>query len=271
MSEKLKKEFYLLAGLPRSGNTLLASVLNQNPNFYVSPLSPMPDYLHNLYKVACESPDINSTEIIAPSDFAIKKFIHNYYADIKQPIIFDRQKTWGTPANYYNALTFIQPNIKVIFTTRSLVEILASLITVLGPIVNDAMSKNNWVWKSHLSENDNKCDFLMSPFYDLDKIYTTYTTIKNYPNNFLVVRYEDILEKPTATMRSIYDFLGQNFYKHNFEKIERAETYNERSIGMPDNLHEVKPRLAALTLRAKDILSEYALSKYGRDKELLCM
>jgi sulfotransferase len=263
------KQFYLLAGLPRSGNTLLASLLNQNPNFYVSPISPLPDYLNCLYKTSCQSPDINSTGIIEPSDYAIKQFIHNYYKDIDNPIIFDRQKTWGMPSNYFNALTFIQPEIKVIFTTRSIVEILASLINILGTRVNDSMTKANWIWKSHLTENDNKCDFLMSPLYDLDKIFTTYTSIQNYPNNFLVVQYENLLESPTETMKEIYSFLGQEYFDHNFKKIKSKETYHDENIGMPKNLHEVKPTLKSPPSRAKDILSEYALSKYGQDKYLL--
>lgn len=263
------KQFYLLAGLPRSGNTLLASLLNQNPNFYVSPISPLPDYLDGLYKTSCQSPDINSTGIIEPSDYAIKQFVHNYYKDIDKPIIFDRQKTWGMPSNYFNAVMFIQPEIKVIFTTRSIVEILASLINVLGTRVNDAMAKANWIWKSHLTENDNKCDFLMSPLYDLDKIFTTYTSIKNYPDNFLVIKYEDLTEKPNETMKSIYSFLGQEHFEHNFQKIECKETYADEVIGMPQNLHEVKQTLITPPLKAEDILSEYALTKYAQDKYLL--
>ena len=39
------KTFYFLAGLPRSGSTVLASILNQNPEVYVTPTSPMLDLL----------------------------------------------------------------------------------------------------------------------------------------------------------------------------------------------------------------------------------
>ena len=35
------KTYHLLAGLPRSGNTLLSAILNQNPDIYSSPLSPI--------------------------------------------------------------------------------------------------------------------------------------------------------------------------------------------------------------------------------------
>ena len=35
------KTFYFMAGLPRSGSTLLSSILNQNPRFYSGPSSPV--------------------------------------------------------------------------------------------------------------------------------------------------------------------------------------------------------------------------------------
>ena len=38
-----------MAGLPRSGSTLLASILNQNPDIYVSAQSPLPNILGAAY------------------------------------------------------------------------------------------------------------------------------------------------------------------------------------------------------------------------------
>ena len=43
-------ELYILAGLPRSGSTWLALILNQNPKFYVTkPLSLFPELLWRNY------------------------------------------------------------------------------------------------------------------------------------------------------------------------------------------------------------------------------
>jgi sulfotransferase len=39
------KTYHFLAGLPRTGNTLLSSILNQNPTIYSSPLSPVSEML----------------------------------------------------------------------------------------------------------------------------------------------------------------------------------------------------------------------------------
>ena len=38
-----------MAGLPRSGGTMLSSILNQNPNIYVSPQSALPNTLGSTY------------------------------------------------------------------------------------------------------------------------------------------------------------------------------------------------------------------------------
>ena len=47
-THKTKKIFYL-AGLPRAGNTLLSSILNQNPKVKVSANSILPTITWNLF------------------------------------------------------------------------------------------------------------------------------------------------------------------------------------------------------------------------------
>ena len=40
-SPQKSKTYYFMAGLPRSGSTLLSSILNQNPKLYSGPSSPV--------------------------------------------------------------------------------------------------------------------------------------------------------------------------------------------------------------------------------------
>jgi sulfotransferase len=42
------KKLHLIAGLPRSGSTLLCNILNMNPNFYATPTSPLIDVIRNI-------------------------------------------------------------------------------------------------------------------------------------------------------------------------------------------------------------------------------
>jgi sulfotransferase len=259
----MEKKFYFLAGLPRSGNTLLASILNQNPDIYASALSPVADFLSTAQNIATNNLHINATMDLEGSHKILTKLADTYYEHIDKPIIIDREKTWGIPENFYNALTYINPEGKVIFTTRSMPEILASIITVMGTRINDQMNRDGWAWKSHLTENDNKCDYLMSPLWEMDKLLRTYTTMKNYPVHFHIVEYNDLITKPKETMKNLYAFLELDNYEHDFNNIKRVENYNEANIGMPDNLHEVRPQLNKTLLKIEDVLSEYAINKYN--------
>ena len=42
----MKHKFFFYSGLPRAGGTMLASVMNQHPDLYVSPLSPTVELLY---------------------------------------------------------------------------------------------------------------------------------------------------------------------------------------------------------------------------------
>ena len=45
----MKKKYFYLTGIPRCGNTVLSSILNQNPDLYQTPNSVVPEMLFKLY------------------------------------------------------------------------------------------------------------------------------------------------------------------------------------------------------------------------------
>jgi LPS sulfotransferase NodH len=47
----MKKDYFFLCGLPRSGSTLLGSLLNQNKDIGVYPNSILPDIINELNKL----------------------------------------------------------------------------------------------------------------------------------------------------------------------------------------------------------------------------
>jgi hypothetical protein len=59
------KEYYFLSGLPRSGNTLLGSIINQNPNLNLTANTILTDAIYQLsllkeYQIYKNFPDENS-------------------------------------------------------------------------------------------------------------------------------------------------------------------------------------------------------------------
>ena len=119
------KKFFYLHGLPRAGNTLLGSIINQNPKVAVTANSIIADMLGELYTLKNISifknfPDHKSFDSVTKSLF------DNYYKDWSQDYIIDRTP-WGMPINL-KFLKEVQDEIKIIVLVRDVEEILASFI-----------------------------------------------------------------------------------------------------------------------------------------------
>jgi len=124
----MDKTYHFLAGLPRSGNTLLSSILNQNPNIYSSPLSPIAGMMWD-YRGLYNTETMNrNKENKLRADIFLSSFINNFYKDVEKPIVIDREKTWGTPANLALIKEYITPTPKIIFTVRDVLDIIASFV-----------------------------------------------------------------------------------------------------------------------------------------------
>jgi len=91
------KKFFCLHGLPRAGNTLLGSIINQNPKVAVTANSIIADMLGELYML--KNTDIFKNFPDHKSfDNVTKSLIQKYYKDWPQEFIIDRAP-WGVPIN----------------------------------------------------------------------------------------------------------------------------------------------------------------------------
>lgn len=262
------KKYYFLSGLPRSGNTLLSAILNQNPKIYSSPLSPVKDILlnyDNLFKTDENFlREENEKKLIQFGN----NIIENYYKDIKNPIIFDRAKGWGLP-NYFNLIKkYIDLNPKTIFTVRPTIEILTSFINILpeDSYIDKEMEETSWWNKNFLNKNDNRCDYLMRPYGQIDNLLFSLNNILNLENikNVCLVEYNDIIKDPEKTMHKIYNFIELPYYKHDFNNIIKVENGKE-NIKHPKNMHEIRKTLKKISKNPKDVLSNYVISKYSNE------
>jgi sulfotransferase len=261
------KTVHFLAGLPRSGNTVLSSLLNQNPDIYSSPLSPVSSYLYNL-QVFNDTQEITlSLTNKKPLHNVLKKVIENYYEDIEKPIIVDREKGWATPGNFSLLQQYINYQPKVIFTVRPIIEILTSFLTFSKEhsFIDKAMEADNWWYKNSLSKDDNRCDYLMRPGGQIDQIMLSFNEVLNPENKgmFHIVEYDDIVNNPETTMSKIYDFLKLPNYAHNFNNVTKVEKENYESLDYLEKLHEIRPQVNKVSKDPKDVLSDYVLNKYS--------
>jgi len=258
------KKFYFLAGLPRSGNTVLSAILNQHPDIYSSPRSPVSEYMWRTYTASKNIEAAITNNYPERSVRLLSKMLDNYYEDVKKPIILDREKNWAHPAN----ITMLEESLdfmpKIIFTTRPIIEILASFIAIDTAIVTGWMHNSGFKINEKLTLNDNLCDYLMSDYADNKNCLNALNSIDNPDNDGMIhiVKYEDLLKSPQEVMNGIYDFLGIEHFNHSFNNIQKLEKYNDMNAGLPKDLHKIRKVLGRSSVRVEEYLTPRSIEKY---------
>lgn len=253
------KRFYFLSGLPRAGNTLLGSLLNQNKSISTTGLSPVVDLLYQIEylktkDLKCKNfPDTNSLEAVGKNIFKL------YYQGWKSKYIIDRG-CWGTPDNLALAKQYCPNKPKIIVLVRDLYEILGSFIY---------WSLNNpGNFLDQYKSVEEKCDYLMSENGQIVKcLYAAANLHKPEHNSMsLFINYQSLIENPKSVVKNLYRFLGIPEYHHNFSDIKQFSVnsmeYNDSCVGT--NLHLVKPTISKSNYSYQDILPSSVLDKYSK-------
>jgi len=258
------KQYHFLAGLHRSGNTVLSAILNQHPDIYSSPLSPVLAYMWNTYVSSKDFQSAKNNMSPERSVRMISKMLENYYEDVDRTFVFDRDKNWAHPANFEMMKECLNFKPKIIFTTRPITEVLASFIAIDGKNIANQMYFSGYNVDSSLSENDNICAYLMQEEMHTGRILKALESIDNADNAGMihVVKYEDLLNTPQETMDKIYDFLEIESFQHNFKNIRKIEDYDEAAAGLPKDLHKIRRVLGKGDVRVEDYLTPRSIEKY---------
>lgn len=257
------KQYYFLVGLPRSGNTLLASVLNQNSSISVTANSIVSDMLWKLelerrsnliYK---NFPDEHSFDNVMSGMFDL------YYKDWQSNVIIDRS-TWGTKNNIELLSKYCPNKPKFIILVRDVVEILASFIK--WSIENPKNFINHETNNASIQE---KCDFLMRPDLQIVQEYNAIYNILNseHKENALLIDYDDLTLSPQEQIEKIYNFLELPIYNHSYENLSQFSVnglhYNDSVVG--DNLHKVKEnKIEKTNYKVSDYLPHDVIHKYSQ-------
>ena len=260
-----KTNYHFLAGLPRSGNTLLSALLNQHPSIYSSPLSPVPFLLYNNHQ------EVINSEMYARNEEnqirckrVIENIIKTFYQDVQKPIIIDRDKAWGTPANLEMIKKYITDTPKIIFTVRDILEIIASFISLSPEYCKDMVSYGNLYKANYMKEQDLMADALMRDNEHIDKCLLSLSSafLKENKGMFHIVEYKDIVNNTQETMNKIYEFLEVDKFENDLNNIKKVENDNDVAAKLPKKLHDVNKKIVPSKTNTH-ILSDYIKNKYS--------
>ena len=235
---------YFLSSIPRSGSTLLASLLSQRKDTYVSPTSSLSDTIgavvwdfetNRATKASqCGREDLFRT---------LTGITESKYLNRPESIIIDKGRTWPNPI-VMKTMEKVQGEMpKIIATVRPIVECIASFYF----IDKSSLSIKEWIKTSDLFTH------LMESYEHLKKGY------EEYPDRFCLIEYNDLVNSTQRELDRVSDFLDIDYhtFSPNISQVEE----NDNAWNIKD-LHTLAPTIEVQSLNVRKILGDELYEYY---------
>ena len=227
------RNMIFLSSIPRSGSTLLTSLLNQRPDVYATTTSNLCNTLGAA--VASWEDDITTKAQGGTEKDLIrilKSIVESRYTT--KNVVFDKSRDWPSP-NIVNTMKKVQGEVKIVATVRPVTECLASLVKIAKPTNVQDFCKN-----SELAKH----------------VFDSYHTLKRgyelNPENFLLIEYDNLVNNPQKELDKIAVFSCLDLFTHEFDNVADSKE-DDNAWGYKD-LHKVRKKVSKKKYSARNTL-----------------
>jgi sulfotransferase len=256
---------HLISGLPRSGSTLLAALLRQNPRFHAAMTSPVGNLMNRMLESTSDEQE--GSVFITPEQKRqlLLSVFNTYYQEqiARGQLIFDTNRLWTSKLPLVNELF---PHAKIICCMRNIAWVMDSLERLVRRNVFDVSKMFSYHEASTvysrteaLSQGDRLVGFaynaLKEAFYS------------DRADKLLLIDYDLLTRDPEQVMGLVYQFLGETPYQHDFNNVEYAEPEFDRKLRTP-GLHTVKRKVEyqpRITVLPPDLFDRFSNLTFWED------
>lgn len=259
----MTSRFHFISGLPRSGSTLLAGILRQNPHFHAAMSSPVAGLLNGVLEQMGANSESYSFFDEAKRKRICKSLFEAYYADKECPVIFDTNRHWTARMHQ---LVELFDNFKVICCVRNPAWIMDSFETIYR--------KNPFDYSRMFSAATrgtvySRCDSLINGG---GTVGSAWTALKEayygeFSDRLLLVDYDLLTQHPARTIELIYRFIGEPMFDHDFNNVSYEESEFDQKLGVK-GLHTVKKKVefkARRSILPPDLFVKYQEMDFWQD------
>ena len=232
-------KFHFIAGLPRSGSTLLAAILRQNPSITASMSSPVGGIFSAMQRMISRGNEAAMFLTDGQRERLLRHVFDECYAEAGE-VVFDTNRMWPSKLP---TLVKLFPDCRMICCVRSVAWIMDSIESLIrrnnlelsgifgfepgGTVYSrvQGLGSSNGIVGFAL-------DALREGFYG------------EHSDRLLLVEYEALAKHPRDTVDAIYDWLKFPRFDHDYEHIEQipgAAEFDEK-LGT-SGLHSVRSRV----------------------------
>ncbi|MEN0036433.1 MAG: sulfotransferase [Cellvibrio sp.] len=260
MSTKL----HFISGLPRSGSTLLAGILRQNPRFHAAMSSPVAGLVNGALEQMGAGSESYSFFDEHKRKTICKALIDAYYADKSHPVIFDTNRHWTARMHQ---LVELVDDFKVICCVRNPAWIMDSFEMIYRKNPFDYSRMFNAASRQTVYS---RCESLINAG---GSVGSAWTALKEayygeFSERLLLVDYDLLTQHPTRTMELIYRFIDEPLFAHDFNNVDYAENEFDQNLGVK-GLHSVKKKVEFKNRRSilpPDLFVKYQEMDFWQDQ-----
>lgn len=260
-----KAKYHFISGLPRSGSTLLAALLLQNPRFHAGMSSPVGSFVSSMLSLVSVGSEFASQVNNDQRKHLLQGLFNSYYREQShKEVVFDTNRMWC--AKLPTVLDMF-PEAKVIACTRNVAWVMDSIEHRFrsNPYENTKLFGNNMgrstVYQrcEGLAQHEQLVGFawaaLREAFYGENA------------KSLLVIDYELLSQAPEKVMPLIYDFIGEPQFQHDFNNVEYDAPDFDLQLGMP-GMHKVRSKVEfkeRRTILPPDLFDKYSKMSFWTD------
>jgi len=226
----MQTKYHFISGLPRSGSTLLAALLLQNPRFHAGMTSPVgalySSMLHQFGAGTEFGPVITKPE----RKRLVRGLFDSYYAEHSdKEIVFDTNRMWSA---HLPMLMDQFPGSKVIACVRNVAWVMDSLERryrsnpyEITRLFNDDIERNTVYSRVETLAQANR--LVGYPWTALkDAFYG------EHASSLLIVDYDLLAQAPEKVMPLIYQFIDEPVFQHDFSNVNYDAPEFDAQLGL---------------------------------------
>jgi sulfotransferase len=256
---------HFISGLPRSGSTLLAALLRQNPRVEAGMSGPLAGLFGALLREMSAGNEFSVFIDDAMRKRILRGLFDNFYSASTAEVIMDTNRYWCA---WMPAIGQLFPDAKVIACVRELPWVIDSIERLIQRNAFSPSSIFNYSAGGTVYTRVNGVaaqDGMVGGPYDALK----QACYGSQRDRLLLVQYETLTADPAKALDAIYAFLGEPAFEHDFDHVDYDVTAFDDRAGTP-GLHTVRSTVRAEpreTLLPPDVFGRFVNDAFWRDPE----
>lgn len=261
------RRFHFISGLPRSGSTLLAALLRQNPRFQAGMTSPVGSLFTGMLNQLGAGSEFGPVVDRQTRRRMLHGLFDSYYAgDLEREVVFDTNRLWSARLP---AIVDLFPKAKVIACVRNVAWVMDSM---------ERLYRANPFEQTKLFVDDSERSTVYSRVDTLAQrtrlVGFAWAALKEayygeQAKSLLLVDYDLLAQAPERVLRLVYEFLGEPWFAHDFEQVAYDAPAFDEALGI-SGLHRVRPRVAIeprRTVLPPDLFEQYSKLSFWQDAQ----